>query len=84
MKTSGNLFKVFLISTGNQFSASFRLLILRAQWSLVVGGGYEKKLGNEFRKRLGLWEDLVSLPLDDPRHPTQEGTPCGLVKSPRP
>lgn len=51
---------------------------------MVVGEGYEKKVGNQVGKRLGLWEDLVSLPLDDPRHPTQEGTPCGLVKSPKP
>lgn len=45
----------------------------------------KKRLGNKVGKReLGLWEDLVSLPFGDPRHPTQEGTPCGLVKSPKP
>lgn len=44
-----------------------------------------KSLGNQVgNRRLGLWEDLVPLPLGDPRHPTQEGTPCGLVKSLKP
>ena len=49
------------------------------------GDGMRKSLGNQVgNRRLGLWEDLVPLPLGDPRHPTQEGTPCGLVKSLKP
>lgn len=77
MKTSWNLFlRCFSCSLGTndelpyylfyQFSGPLR--------NVVVGGGYEKSLGDQVgKRRLGLWEDLFSLPPGRPQESHTRG-----------